>query len=140
MPTLTQVRDAVDARLATLWTNQIVPKQDAYFTNNGKYWQGILTTNLDVIPNNLATGAVLEVAPDLTRKPTDQATSWAAAAINLEPTIPMALEIHAYNGPLGHGYVGIVWAKRTGTVYRRCQNNGPETWRTRAWEVVDLAA
>jgi hypothetical protein len=139
MPTLAEVRDAVDARLADLWTNQIVPRQNTYASNHGgRYWQGIITTNLAAMPDNLTTGSILEVVPDTTRKPTDQAESWAAASINLGATIPMALEIHAYDGPSGKGYVGIVWAKWTGTWYRRSQAFGPETWRTVAWAAVVL--
>jgi hypothetical protein len=138
MPTLVQVRNAVDVRLTTLWTNTIVPRQNAFFAARGKYWQGILTTDLLALPDNpnSGSGTVLEVAPATTRHPTDQAETWADAAIVLGATIPMALEIHTYDGPLGKGYVGIVWAKWANTVYRRAQNNGPETWRTEAWQPV----
>lgn len=136
MPTLIQVRDAVDARLTNLWQNQIIPRQDVYFAARGRYWQGLLTTNIASLPNNLATGSVLEVAPNLNAKPTDQAESWSGNSINLEPTIPMALAIDAYHGPLGRGYVGLVWARHLGNTYHRAQNRGPETWRTFDWVLL----
>lgn len=138
MPTLVQVRNFVDGRLATLWTGQIVPRQDAYFAANGKYWQGVRTTTLALCPNNPsdASPSVLEVVPTMTVKPTDQAEDWTAAGINLGATVPMAFEIHSYNGPQGKGYVGIVWARWNGNVYTRSQNFGPETWRTEPWAQV----
>lgn len=138
MPTLTQVRDAIDARLATLWTTQIVPKQDAYFVAYGKYWQGIITTPLASLPDNPSNGipVLLEVIPTLTGHPTDQSETWADAQINLGVTIPMALEIHAYGGALGQGYVGIVYCRWNGNIYTKRQNSGPETWRTADWALV----
>lgn len=134
MPTLAQVRTAVDARLANLWTNQIQPKQAAFLAARGKYWQGIRTTVLTALPNNLtADGTTAEVVPDTSVHPTDQAETWADANISLGATIPMALEIHTYDGLGGMGYVGIVYVKVNGTTYVRAQNNGPQTWRTFAW-------
>lgn len=139
MPTLAQVRDFVDARLTDLWTNQVVPRQNVYFGNHGRYWQGIITTNLPDLPNNPqnANPVVLEVVPDILRAPTDQPTNWQQAGLNLGATIPMALEIHTYDGPEGMGYVGFVWARWNGNTYMRCQAFGPEKWRTLAWHRVE---
>ncbi len=139
MPTLAAVRSAVDARLADLWTNQIVPRQETYASNHGgRYWQGILCIDLANLPDNLpAAPAVLEAVPDLTRKPADQATSWLASGIALGATIPMAIAIDVYDGPAGTGYVGTVWAKHNGTIYSRAQATGPEAAeRTFAWRAV----
>jgi hypothetical protein len=139
MPTISQIRNFVDARLATLWTDVIVPRQEQYASNHGgRYWQGIRVIDLADLPNNPqnVNATVLETAPDLTRKPTDQATSWADAAIDLGATLPMAIAIDVYNGPLGTGYVGQVWVRHNGTVYTRAQNHGPEDWRTFSWRVV----
>jgi hypothetical protein len=142
MPSLAQVRNFVDARLTTLWTDVIVPRQDTYFANNGKFWQGIRCLDLGNLLDNPqnALNVVLEMVPDLTRKPTDQATSWAAANVNLGATIPMALQIDVYDGPEGKGYVGQVWAKWNGTIYTRAQNHGPESWRTFAWRVAEAGS
>jgi hypothetical protein len=143
MPTLAQVRNFVDARLANLWTNQVVPRQNAFFAAHGRYWQGLVTSDLLDLPNNPDSGdpGVLETVPLVLRHPTDQPETWTDAGINLGATIPMALEIHTYDGPLGKGYVGYVWARWAGELYMRCQNFGPETWRTLAWHrVQDMAA
>lgn len=123
--------------------NQIQPKQDAYLLANGRYWQGIVTTDRLLVPNNPndATDVVLEVLPDIDRKPTDQAESWRTSGINLGTTLPMAIEVHVYNGPQGHGYVGIVYARWDDTIYTRKHNSGPETWRTEPWRIdPDLTA
>ena len=134
MPTLAQLRNAVDARLATLWTNQVLPRQAAYFAAHGRYWQGIVTTDRINLPNTLtADAAAAEMVPDKTRKPTDQNENWTDAGLPLEATIPMGLCIDVYDGPLGMGYVGVVVAKHNGTIYSRAQNFGPETWRTLPW-------
>lgn len=135
MPTLLQVRNYVDTRLADLWTNQIVPRETAYYAANQRFWQGVRVIDLESLPDNPqnAINVVLEAVPDLTRKPTDQATSWLAAGVNLGATIPMALEITVYDGPAGPGYVGQVWAKHNGTIYTRAQQSGSETWRTFGW-------
>lgn len=132
-----QVRTFVDTRLADLWTNQIVPRQATYFANNGKYWQGILVLDLASLPNNPSSGSptVLEAAPVLTRKATDH-PSWQTAAVNLGATIPMALQIDAYDGPQGRGYVAQCWVRWNGVTYTRAQNSGPEGWRTVAWQVA----
>lgn len=140
MPTLTQVRNFVDARLTTLWTDVIVPRQETYAGNHGgRFWQGIRCIDLEGLLDNpqSALNVVLEMAPDLTRKPTDQAASWAAANVNLGATIPMALQIDTYDGPAGAGFVGQVWAKHNGTIYTRAQGYGPEAAaRTFAWRVA----
>jgi hypothetical protein len=134
VPTLAQTRNAVDARLADLWTNQIVPRQAAYAAaHGGRFWQGIVIADLDALPDNpTGTGEVAEVVPDLTRRAADH-PSWQAANVNLGATVPMALAIHTYDGPQGRGYVGQVWVRHNGTTYTRAQNSGPEAWRTRPW-------
>lgn len=142
MPTLNQVRNAVNSRLADLWTNQVQPRQATYFGNRGRYWQGIVTTNVDVLPaNNDADVGVAEVTPDVSRKPTDQAESWSGASINLGSSIPMALQIDVFDGPNGRGYVGIVYARHNGNLYTRAQEaHEPgvtgEPWRTHDWVLV----
>lgn len=136
MPTLAQVRDFVDNRLANLWTNQIVPRQNVFFGNRGRYWQGLITTSTTALPNNTAASTgVIEVTPRLNTRPTDQSETWADAGFNLEATIPMAIKIDVYNGAQGPGYVGQVWVKFNDTIFTRAQNNGPETWRTFGWAI-----
>lgn len=139
MPTLAQVRNAVDARLATLWTGQVIPRQTAYAGNHGgRFWQGLVTFTISALPNNPndANPTLLEVTPVLNTHPTDQAFTWIDAGINLEATIPMALQMDVYDGPLGKGYVGTVWGKWNGNLYSRSQQVGPETFRTLPWAQV----
>lgn len=139
MPTLTQVRNAVDSRLTTLWTGQIVPRQTAYAANHGgRFFQGLVTFTISSLPNNPsdANPTLLEVTPVLNTHPTDQAETWLDQGINLEATIPMALRMDCYDGPLGKGYVGTVWGRWNGNTYSRAQQFGPETWRTFAWVQV----
>lgn len=139
MPTLVQVRNAVDARLANLWVNQVVPRQTQYASNHGgRFWQGLITTAITLLPNNPndANNVFLEVAPILNTHPTDQAETWLDNAINLEATIPMAVQMDVYDGPQGKGFVGTVWARWNGNTYSRSQNSGPESFRTLAWAQV----
>lgn len=139
MPSLAQVRSAVDSRLSTLWTNQILPRERAYFSAKGRYWQGIITTDLASLPNNRdADASTAEVAPGISRKPTDQAETWSDAGLSLGATIPMAIEIHTYDGPNGRGFVGLVWVRHNGNVYSRAQEHHEsdvqgEPWRSFAW-------
>lgn len=139
MPTLVQVRNLVDSRLTALWTGQVVPRQAAYAaTHGGRYWQGYRTFVITSLPNNPsdANPTVLEVTPVLNTHPTDQPETWIDQGMNLEATIPMALQMDVYDGPLGRGYVGTVWARWNGNTYSRAQQFGPETWRTFAWVQV----
>jgi hypothetical protein len=139
LPTLVQVRNAVDARLTTLWTGQVLPRQAQYATNHGgRYWQGLVTFNISLLPNNPndANPALLEVAPVLNTHPTDQSFTWLDAGLNLEATIPMALQMDVYDGVAGTGFVGTVWGRWNGNTYSRSQNFGPETWRTNPWAQV----
>ena len=134
MPTLAALKDAIEARLADLWTEQIVPRQARFYSNRGRYWQGVISTALVSLPDNVAGASpVLEVAPSLVGHPTDQPDSWLAAGIDLGLTIPMALQIDAYRGVLGDGYVGIAWARWDGKLYNRAKAFGPEQWQTHDW-------
>jgi hypothetical protein len=123
MPTLAQVRTAADNKLTTLWPN-VQAREAAYFAAHGHYWQGIVTTDVDALPDNLATGTVLEMVPDLTRKPSDQPTSWAGEGLALG-SLPMALQIDVYEAPEGHGYVATVYVRYRGTTYYRSASVGP---------------
>lgn len=146
MPTLARVRNVVDAELADLWQNQIVPRQDIYFANHGKYWQGLRTGILTAMPDNPDDGTttVVRIAPLVLTHPTDQIETWVDAGIDLGTSVPMILQIDTYDGPLGKGYVGTVWAMWDGNAFSRSQNRGPETWWTEDWrrltadEVIDL--
>jgi hypothetical protein len=141
MPTLQQVRDTVDTKLANFWTNQVVPRQAAYLAAHGEYWQGLAIFNVDNLPDNLDDGSstVAAIIPILNTHPTDQVETWADLAFNLGVTVPFAASIDVYDGPLGKGYVGTVWVKWNGNFYTRSQNVGPEDYRTRPWQQISRA-
>lgn len=46
MPTLNQIRTKVDNWLANKWPT-IVARQQNYFTNTGRYWQGLRTHSVN---------------------------------------------------------------------------------------------
>lgn len=137
MASLSAVRNAVDAQLATLWA-AIQAAQDEYYAAHDRYWQGKPTHAADLAYTAAKEG---DVEPDrIDDHPTDQAESWRDlfpqwAAVKLRA----ALRIDTYSGPSGDGYVGTVRVKYDGTVYERSQNSGPETERTLAWHVVSEA-
>ena len=123
MPTLAQVRTAVDTKLASLWGN-VQTRQANYFATHGRYWQGIITTDVDKLPDNLASGNVLEMTPDLTRRPSDQATSWVDVGL-VSGNLPMAIQIDVYQAPSGYGYIATVYVQYRGTIYFRSASVGP---------------
>lgn len=129
MPTLAEIRDAVDARLAVLWP-KVKARQTTYAANhNGNFWQGI---RFCALPADGGNGT-----PDLSLKPTDQPTSWADALpgdVNISE--PMALSISVYAGPSGQGYTGTAEVTVAGVRYARTQNEGPEAWRQHGWRVM----
>jgi hypothetical protein len=128
MPTLNEIRDAIDSRLAALWAH-IVSRQNAYYATHGRYFQGVLT------PNTPADGQ--EIAPVLTRKPHDQAETWSAAGYNLGATIPMSIALDTYETASGHGWVGRVRVTVNGRTWARARGAGPDAAHyTHGWREV----
>jgi hypothetical protein len=134
MPTLAQVRDAVDTWLAGKWPT-VQARQTTYFGNHGRYWQG-LVTHLPVPAHTSSVDG--STAPNrLALKPTDIAQSWLDVLPEwLTELMPAAVWIDAYDGPDGKGYVASVKATHNGNTWMRSQNVGPETWRTIGWHQV----
>jgi len=137
MPLSTALKDAVDLEISDLQT-QLTTKQADYLAANGKYWQGIAWT--PSIPQDGAT-----VATDATVSPTDQTADWTDAGITVPANAKGRLEVHAYNGPSGKGYVIVATVKETDTSvtpnvvrkYSRSVGVGPES-RDFAWaEVIE---
>jgi hypothetical protein len=129
MTTLGQVRDAADARLATLWTGVIRPKELDWFDAYGEYAQC----------NQPADATVREAFPTTDLEPDDRPGMTARAIfgpVGIDVSLPFALAVYAYNGPGGAGFVGRVWVKYEGTTYTRAKNYGPEAHRAFDWEEV----
>lgn len=133
--TLASARLKVDNWLTNTWPT-ITAKQDTYFANNGRYWQGLLScTGTNVIPNFTGASDGDAVQDNLASKPYYQAESIADVFPSLVGvSLPAAFECTQYVGPLGKGYVVTVWVRFNGTIYRRSQNRGPETWRSADWQ------
>lgn len=128
MPTLAQIRTAVDNKLAALWP-VVQAKQATYAANhNGRFWQGLVTRSIP--PADGATAL-----PDVGQKcPTDQPDPWPSAI--LTTPMEMSLVIDVYSGPLGDGYVATVQVTVLGQTYERAAQVGPETWRQYAWRAM----
>ncbi len=129
-PALAQSRRArADAMLNGLW-NHIQARQNVYFNKHGRYFQGLLT------PRNVRN---TDGPTDLGRRPHDQAESWADAGFVLPVSVPASLEIHVYDGPLGHGYTAILHYKSGGKRFTKASSVGPEaSHRNHGWrEVAD---
>jgi len=126
MATLTQIRNAIDARLKSLWP-VVQARQDAYFAAHGHYWQGLRTHTLHPADGN-------ETLPDVGDKtPSDQPTAWPGTLI--ASPIPMSLQIDVYDGPRGKGYVATVRVGYNGKVYERAAQVGPETDWAHGWQI-----
>ena len=117
----------VDAELTDLFTGAPA-RQNTYFTNNGRYWQGRRVMTLT--PED---GAL--VAVDTSKKQTD-CPSWATANVTLPATMRCAVWIDAYQGPgVDHGWVANAAVKCQGAIYHRARNfAGSQTWRTHDWQ------
>lgn len=129
MATLAQIRNAVDAKLASLW-GTIQTRQDAYAAaHDGRYWQGLRTATITPVDG-------VAVLPDVGQNtPTDQPVAWPAAILTVP--LAMALQIDVYDGPAGQGYVATVQVSVLGQTYERAAQVGPETWRQYGWRLVD---
>ncbi len=124
----------LDAALADLVT-ALGAKQAAYVTSRGRYWQGLRTPT--TIPVDGDKGDL-----DATLKPAYQAESW--ATLNLGLALPAKLEgavqVDAYDGPHGKGYVVAALVKIGEQVFRRTHAVGAETRRTQPWREVRAMA
>lgn len=131
MATLQQIKDQVDSKLATLWT-AIQNKEAAYFSANGRYWQGLRTHTV-----NPADG--VEVLPNIgTSAPAYQGDPYPTAIRNT--AMPMSIEIHQYRTPAGvFGYQAWVYVTVLGETYTRSAQVGPESWRSFGWTKVTAA-
>ena len=133
MATKAQIKAAAQSFVAQQ-LGTIIPVQNQYF-NKGIHFQGINTP--DIPPDDGAT-----VVPDLSKKPTDQAESWADMFTG--PTaLPGAwncqMQIDVYDGPLGKGWTLTGRATKLPTVMSKVWNFGPETWRETDWVETEVS-
>lgn len=134
--TLAEWRDRVNTFLANRLP-LVTDRQNAYFSAHGRYWQGLRTNIADLH----YTDTVDAAAPgdNLNSAPTDQIETWLAVLPELDGvSLPAVLWIDTYSGPQGHGWVATVLICHNSICYTRSHNVGPETWRTAAWQAVEV--
>ena len=122
-------------KLDTLLNNtaaQVAAAEDDYYSMFGRYWQGARTHA--VPPSDGATAA-----PDLTRKPSDEAASWSGMGLALPAQTEAALSVDVYRSRAGHGYIVNADVIVAGVYYRRSRNFGPESWHERDWHPRKVA-
>lgn len=112
MATLAAIQSAVNSRLSVLWP-KVKTRQDTYFGNKGRYWQGLLWATP---PDDGAT-----CAPNLSLVAGAQNVSWTAAVnSDVNASEVMACRIDTYEKPGGvHGYYCTVLVTKNGTTYAR---------------------
>lgn len=113
MATLAQIRNKVDTFLADLWTNKIVPKQQAYFALHGRYAQILVSPQVRVADD--------ATAPFTKRPPSDENFA-ADFDFTIATPIPAQLEIHTHARGSEHGFTAHVWVEVLGKVYHRAKN------------------
>jgi hypothetical protein len=132
MATLAQIKAAVETLKDTIGP-VLVRRQNHYFSQHGKYWQGILTPSTP--PDDGAS-----VVADYTRKPTDQSESWAdrfSGADSLPATLKAQIRVDTYDGPSGKGWTVTLRITKSGKTYARTWNFGPED-RDTSWADVTV--
>ena len=130
MATFAQIRSAVEALKDTVGP-VLVRRQNHYLVTYGRYWQGILTPSTP--PDDLA-----DATMDWTRRPSDQAESWAERFSGLDAlptTMKAQIRVDVYDGPLGKGWSVSLRFRKTGKIYERTWAFGPEA-RDDAWHEV----
>lgn len=124
MATLAQIRDKVDTFLADLWVNKIVPKQEAYFAQHGRYAQVLISPTTP-----LEDGA--EGTFEL--RPAHYEQFIADFTFTIDVPIPMQIEIHQHQRGNEFGFTAFAWVVVNGKTYRRAKNyqfgHDDEPWR-----------
>ena len=120
--TLAELRDKADAKLATFWS-ALVTKEEAYFAKHGRYFGFNWSPSTEVV-DGVDTNFVLNppsrffVAEDVSFPAT---------------TVPFQIQVIRHEGPLGHGFTGIVRVKLPNDdVYIRTKGYGAHS-DDRAW-------
>jgi hypothetical protein len=137
MPSLAQVQAAADTVIAGIETTLGTLQVTYSGQHSSRYFQGIITTPLASIPNNLndANPVVATMTPNLLVKPTDQSETWVDFDISI-PAIPFAIQIDVYDSRGGWGFVVHLIVKWANQLYARSINIGPEGYRTSVWALM----
>jgi hypothetical protein len=134
MPTLNQMRNAIDTFVTNKWPT-IVARQENYRTNRGRYWQGLRTHATDPAHTSSTDGSRL--ADQLNQAPEDAFQNWANVFPEwVSELLPACVWVDSYNSTAGMGWVLNVRATHNGIIWQRSVNVGPESGRTSGWRQV----
>jgi len=130
MANVQEILDQIDNGIAS-YIPVITQLQEQYFSQNGRYWQGLFTHASPPSNDNTA-------APDqLEQSPTDQDFSWNDIASGIIPEQMLSrIRIDSYKSAGGHGFVIIAEKIINGETYSKSYNMGPESGRATEWAVV----
>ena len=129
MATRQEITDAIDAGIAAAWP-EIQARQDAFFAEHGRYFQGLCTHTDASVPEDgqPAPADQLDTHPDY------QSETW--IDVGYDSTNPRAaMTIDQYVGPDGPGYVSSFCVIIAGELWFRSINVGPEAYRELPWRV-----
>lgn len=105
--------------------------QGGYLSSHSRYFQGILSS---AVPEDGQTAT-----PDPSKKPTDQAESYADESITFPASPIIAMGVDVYDGDSGKGYIVFAEIKIAGQLWRKQTDYGPES-RSYDWVEIDEVA
>lgn len=110
---------------------EIVAKQDAFFKERKRFWQGLSTHS--EVPDQRDTADVGTTA-DRIDVATTEGDKWSLFTDLLASApIPASVTCNAYKGPKGEGYEIVLFFKYEGLTYTKVINYGPEEHRNKDW-------
>lgn len=112
---------------------ELATKQAAYLTRTGRYWQGLIS-------HAIRPAEGVPLAPDRTRRPTDQVETWLGEGYTLPALMAFAVSVHTYSGTHGQGYEVVTEFGFGGLAHVRTWQVGPETHRVSGWGSYDPLA
>lgn len=130
MATLTQIRDAVNARLADWWP-KFRAKQETYRATHGRYFQGLVwssvpddgatvSPNLALAPSDCFTPAVRGADGEIVTPAVPHSWTHFGAGADLPAQLEAQFRCDVYQGPGGvHGYYLVARISKDGVTYRR---------------------
>jgi hypothetical protein len=111
MPTLEEVRNKANTKLADFWT-KLQARQDAFYAKHGRYFQ--LLAGSELTESGADTTFTVRLPSDET-KVVDIDTSWSE-------TVPFQIEVHVWDGATP-GYKAYVYILYNGERYGRDRDN-----------------
>jgi len=127
MPSLQEVKDSIDSRLAEL-SGYIEAKQAECYGAFGIYFQALETHSTPPVDGTVTPADQLDL------KPTDQPFGWADVG-GFPLTEPVAsVRIDTYHGPKGRGFVVVMTFVFDSVTYTKSVNFGPESERSHDWQ------